>query len=161
MEAFGINIIWVLAYTFIFIALYFFSRKFINKVFSTANERRTIIEQGLKNAEYSKSIVAKAQEDAKKEREKLIKQAHKEAELMISKAREKETEIIESANKISKEIIDSAQGEITELKTKAKLEGLKESREIISIAINKAFEGLNLNETMHEQLIEDALKYSK
>jgi F0F1-type ATP synthase membrane subunit b/b' len=63
MENLGINFIQIISYILIFIILYAFAKKFVNKVLETTEERKRTIENGLRNAEEAQTLKAEKLKD--------------------------------------------------------------------------------------------------
>lgn len=161
MEKLGINPIQILSYIIIFFALYFLARKFVKKVLDTTDERKKVIEEGLRNAEEANQIKVIKTKEAEAEKEKIIQKAYNHGDEIVSKAKEKESKIIEEARQKAQTVIEENKSELESLKQKSKEEGLKESKEIISLAIKKTFEGLKLDAKTEEKLIEESLNNLK
>lgn len=158
MEALGINLIQILAYIIIFFVLYFFSRKFVHKVLETTEERRKVIEQGLKYAQETEVLKTKAMTEAEKEKTKIIHDAYKHAEDIIEAAKKRDATMDQAARLRAEQLFDSAKEELEEMKVKSRNEGLREAQEIITLVVKKAFDGLAIDKEIEEKLIQVSLK---
>jgi F0F1-type ATP synthase membrane subunit b/b' len=161
MENLGINFIQIISYILIFIILYAFAKKFVNKVLETTEERKRTIENGLRNAEEAQTLKAEKLKEAEQEKQSLISDAYKQAGDIVQHAKSKESQIVEEANTKAQQIIVDAGKELEDLKVKSKNEGLSEAREVISTVVKKSFEGLSIDDKTEEKLVEDALKQVK
>jgi F0F1-type ATP synthase membrane subunit b/b' len=161
MEALGINFIWISAYIVIFGVLYFFARKFVAKVLTTTEERKNLIEDGLKNAKEAETVKEERLKEADVEKQKLIQETYKQAQVIIETAKTKEKKIIDEAVKKADAIIKEASVELESLKVKSKQDGLHEAKEVISLVVKKAFDGFKLDKKTEEELIEKSLKSIK
>lgn len=157
MEAFAINPIWIISYTVIFFLLYYFSRKFVYKVLATTEERKMTIEQGLKNAKEAEVLKADKIKEGDVEKQKVLQEAYQHAKEIIQNAKSKEEKIVEEANRTAEALVLQAKAELNTLKEKSQQEGLKEAKDIITIAIKKSFEGFEVDKGTEEKLIEKSL----
>lgn len=161
MENLGINFIQVISYIVIFFLLYIFAKKFIDKTIKTTEERKLQIEEGLRNAEEAHVLKSQKLKEAEQEKQAMISDAYKQAGTIIDGAKEKEVQIIDEAKGNAQQIMVDASKELEEIKIKSKNDGLREAREIISIAVKKSFEGLEIDEKTEQKLIENALNQVK
>ena len=158
MEQLGINILWILAYTGLFLVIYLFARNFIRKTIKTYETRQRIIEEGVQNARDSEVLKAQAMDKAEAEKKDIIQQAYTSAQEIVEKAREHEAAIIKEAYTKAEKIIADAKSELEKLRKQAKTDGLGESKEIIALAIKKAFEDTPIDHETEEKFIENSLQ---
>lgn len=161
MEALGINLIWIIAYIIIFFLLYFVARKFVTKVLATTEERKRLIEDGLKNAKEAESLKSERLKDVEAEKQKILQDAYKQAQSILDAAKSKENKIVDDAQQKAEVIVAEALNELESLREKSKQEGLKEAKEVIALVVRKAFEGFTIDKKMEEELIETSLKNLK
>jgi len=157
MEELGINIIQIVAYVIIFFLLYFFTRGFLKKAIDNLENRKKTIEDGIQNAKEAEVLKTQKLGEAEEERKKIIDQAYSEAKEIVDRAKAKEQSIIADASDTKNVFLQQAKKEIEELKERSKHEGLKEANAIISLAIAKAFEGIDLDEKQQEEFIKKSL----
>lgn len=161
MEALGINFIWIIAYIIIFGVLYYFAKKFVAKVLLTTEERKNLIEDGLKNAKEAETLKTERLKEAEVEKQKILHDAYKQAQAIIETAKSKEKKVVEEANQRAEAIIVESAANLESLKDKSKQEGLKDAKEVISFVVKKAFDGFALDKKTEEELIEKSLKSIK
>lgn len=161
MEAFGINFVSIIAYLLIFLILYLLGKRFVNCILQTYDLREKTIKEGLKNAELASELKKEALKEAHQEKELKLKEAYSQAEKVLETAQGQEMKLLEVASNKAKKIISDAKDELESLKGQARKDGLKEAKDIIRLAIAKAFEGITLDKKVEDELVEKSIAQLK
>jgi len=161
MDKLGINFIQIIAYTIIFFVLYLLAKRFVNKVLATTAERQKTIEEGLENAKQVEQLRAEKLKEIEAEKKEIIQEAYTHANEILEKSKTKEEHLLREAKEKANTLIIEAGKELSELRLKSKEEGLKDAKEIITLAIKKAFSTVHIDQSVEEKLIEESLSQLK
>lgn len=157
MEQFGINITQLIAYTIIFVVIYFFARGFLNKAINNLEERKKIIEDGLKNAELAQKLKGEKLQEADAEKKEILNKAFEEAREIVENAKSRSKEIIDEANERNEINKMHFQKELSELREESRNAGLSEAKEIIAAAIRKSLSDFEPTKEQEEKYIKSSL----
>lgn len=161
MAELGINLVQIISYIIIFFLLYFFTKGFLKKIINNLEVRQKTIAEGINNASQAQILKDRKISEAEEEKKEILNKAFTDAESILNNAKRKAEEIIAKAEREKESLLMYTKKEIEENKEKSKFEGLKEANEIIALAIQKAFEGIELTEEQNKKLIESTLNNIK
>ena len=157
MEELGVNLIQLISYSLVFFLLFLITRRYISRLFEVVESRKKIIEEGIRNAEISAQILSEKEQEGQRAYERKVKEALDEYERIISEARAKYDRIIEEGEVRRKQILDSAQQELDDMRLVAREEGFAMAADIISLAIKKTFQELDIPPEIEEKYIKHTL----
>ncbi len=158
MEELGINLVQIISYVVIFLLLYYFTRRFLKRVLDNIEKRKKIIEEGIRNAVKAQELKEEKLKEAEEEKKEILRKAFIESEDILAKAKSQAESILEKAKQEKEIVLSNAQKEIENLRDQATLEGLSRANEIITLAIQKVFEDVQLSDEDHARIIQQALE---
>lgn len=140
-----------------FTILLFLLTKFAYKpILDLLENRRKLVDKGLKDAETAEKSLAKANEDSSK----IIQDAYSEANKIIEEAKAgaatEAKEIVLKANDQADKVVARAQAEADSLKEKTLKEAKQEIAGLVTTALDKIISN-NLDETTKQKLSKEAI----
>ena len=158
MEALGIDIKILIAQIVNFLIVLFLLKKFLyGPILSMLDERKTKIDQGLKDSEKAKEMLNNVEIETDKKNEKAFNDAKILVENAKKEAAEKSALIIKKANSDADEIMRKAQVEANEAKDKALLSAKGEIGSLVALALDK-ITGNGLDNSQKDKLTAKAIE---
>lgn len=158
MEALGIDVKILIAQIVNFLIVLFLLKKFLyGPILNMLDERKTKIDQGLKDSEKAKEMLNNVEIETDKKNEKAFKDAKLLVENAKKEAAEKSAEIIKKANTDADEIMRKAQVEANEAKDKALMSAKGEIGSLVALALDK-ITGNGLDNSQKDKLTAKAIE---
>lgn len=158
MEALGIDVKILIAQIVNFLIVLFLLKKFLyGPILNMLDERKTKIDQGLKDSEKAKEMLNNVEIETDKKNEKAFQDAKLLVENAKKEAAEKSAEIIKKANADADEIMRKAQVEANEAKEKALMSAKGEIGSLVALALDK-ITGTGLDNSQKDKLTAKAIE---